>query len=91
MKKLILAASAMLMLFSCQNEQNEITTEKSALAQRKCASQDVLEAQLRADPTLMIRMNEIEAFTKNALLTKRLVNGKVVIPVVVNVLYRTAA
>jgi hypothetical protein len=91
MKKLILVASAMLMLFSCQNEQNEITTEKSALAQRKCASQDVLEAQLRADPTLMIRMNEIEAFTKNALLTKRLVNGKVVIPVVVNVLYRTAA
>lgn len=91
MKKLILAASAMLMLFSCQNEQNEITTEKSALTQRKCASQDVLEAQLRADPTLMIRMNEIEAFTKNALLTKRLVNGKVVIPVVVNVLYRTAA
>lgn len=91
MKKLILAASAMLMLFSCQNEQNEITTEKSALAQRKCASQDVLEAQLRAYPTLMIRMNEIEAFTKNALLTKRLVNGKVVIPVVVNVLYRTAA
>jgi hypothetical protein len=74
MKKLILVASAMLML-----------------AQRKCASQDVLEAQLRADPTLMIRMNEIEAFTKNALLTKRLVNGKVVIPVVVNVLYRTAA
>ncbi len=92
MKKLILLAFTGLMLFSCQNDQNEIATETDAVAaQRKCASQDVLEEQLRADPTLMIRMNEIEAFTKNAVLTKRLVNGKVVIPVIVNVLYRTAA
>jgi len=36
-------------------------------------------------------MNEIEAFTQKAMLTSRLVNGKVVIPVVVNVLYKTAA
>ena len=50
-----------------------------------------MEAQLKADPTLAIRMNQIEAFTQNAILTKRLVNGKVVIPVVVNVLYKTAA
>jgi hypothetical protein len=40
---------------------------------------------------LALRMNQIEAFTQNAMLTNRLVNGKVVIPVVVNVLYRTAA
>lgn len=92
MKKLILSAAAVLMLFSCQNEQNEIVApETNAMAQRKCASHEVLEEQLKADPTLMIRMNEIEAFTKNALLTRRLVNGKVVIPVVVNVLYKTAA
>jgi hypothetical protein len=36
-------------------------------------------------------MNQIESFTQNAMLTGRLVNGKVEIPVVVNVLYRTAA
>lgn len=92
MKKLILSAVAGLMLFSCQNEQNDSSNNLTdAVTQRKCASQDVLDAQLKADPTLAIRMNQIEAFTQNALLTKRLVNGKVVIPVVVNVLYKTAA
>jgi hypothetical protein len=91
MKKLILLTITGLMLFSCQNDQNEITTETAVAAQRKCASQDVLAEQLRADPTLMTRMNEIEKFTQKAILTKRLVNGKIEIPVVVNVLYRTTA
>jgi hypothetical protein len=36
-------------------------------------------------------MSKIEAFTEKAMLSGRLVNGKVEIPVVVNVLYRTAA
>jgi hypothetical protein len=92
MKKLILSAAACLMLFSCQNDQTEsLNDSTNAITQRKCATQDVLEAQLKADPTLAIRMNQIEAFTEKALLTKRLVNGKVEIPVVVNVLYKTAA
>jgi hypothetical protein len=92
MKKLILSAAACLMLFSCQNDQTEsLNDSTNAITQRKCATQDVLEAQLKADPTLAIRMNQIEAFTEKALLTKRLVNGKIEIPVVVNVLYRTAA
>jgi Pregnancy-associated plasma protein-A len=46
---------------------------------------------MKADPSLALRMNKIEAFTEKAMLTGRLVNGKVEIPVVVNVLYRTAA
>ncbi|MFE3868271.1 zinc metalloprotease [Flavobacterium sp. LS2P90] len=92
MKKILLTATAFLMLFSCQNDTTEtITPNASALTKRGCASQDVLAAQLKADPTLALRMNEIEAFTKNAILTNRLVNGKVEIPVVVNVLYRTTA
>jgi hypothetical protein len=92
MKKLILSAAACLMLFSCQNDQTELTTDATnAITQRKCATQDVLEAQLKADPSLAIRMNQIEEFTQNAILTKRLVNGKIEIPVVVNVLYRTTA
>jgi hypothetical protein len=92
MKKLILSAAACLLLFSCQNEQNETTNEPAnAVTERKCATQDVLEAQLKADPSLAIRMNQIEEFTQNAILTKRLVNGKIEIPVVVNVLYRTTA
>jgi hypothetical protein len=92
MKKILFSTAACLLLFSCQNDQKELANEQTnAITQRKCATQDVLEAQLIADPSLAIRMNQIEAFTKNALLTKRLVNGKVVIPVVVNVLYRTTA
>jgi hypothetical protein len=92
MKKIILSTAACLLLFSCQNDQTDLTKEETnAVTQRKCASHDVLEAQLSEDPSLAIRMNQIEAFTEKALLTKRLVNGKVVIPVVVNVLYRTAA
>ncbi|MFV7234865.1 zinc metalloprotease [Flavobacterium sp. ZB4R12] len=92
MKKILLTATAFLMLFSCQNDQTESTDPATnAVAQRGCASQEVLEAQLKADPTLALRMNQIEAFTEKAMLTGRLVNGKVEIPVVVNVLYKTAA
>ena len=92
MKKIILTATAFLMLFSCQNDTTETTTPNAtALTKRSCASQDVLAAQLKADPTLALRMNQIEAFTQNAVLNNRLVNGKVEIPVVVNVLYRTTS
>jgi len=92
MKKVLLSAVTALLLFSCQNDQTESTDSNvSAIAHRGCATQEVLEAQLKADPTLAIRMNEIEAFTNKALLTGKLVNGKVQIPVVVNVLYRTTA
>ncbi|KQO24838.1 peptidase M43 [Flavobacterium sp. Leaf82] len=92
MKKVLITAFTALVLFSCQNDQTESADSNvSAIAHRGCATQEVLEAQLKADPTLAIRMNEIEAFTNQALLTGKLVNGKVQIPVVVNVLYRTTA
>ncbi|MFV8269614.1 zinc metalloprotease [Flavobacterium sp. GT2N3] len=91
MKKIILSTVALLMLFSCQNETTEITSSTDAITKRGCASQEVLAAQMKADPTLALRMNEIEAFTEKAMLSARLVNGKVEIPVVVNVLYRTTA
>jgi hypothetical protein len=95
MKKVIISACIALMLFACQNDQSEAVNSDSAVASRRaCASQDVLNAQLKADPSLAIRMNEIEAFTaKHSLsnFTGRLVNGKIEIPVVVNVLYRTTA
>jgi hypothetical protein len=93
MKKFILITVASFLLYSCQNEQTSIDNnlESSALVQRKCASHDVLQEQLKENPLLAIKMNEIEAFTQKAFLTKKLVNGKIVIPVVVNLLYRTAA
>ncbi|MGO4771725.1 zinc metalloprotease [Flavobacterium sp. W22_SRS_FK3] len=92
MKKILFSAITALMLFSCQNEQTESTDSSLNVASRRgCATQEVLEEQLKADPMLAIRMNEIEAFTQKSILTNRLVNGKIEIPVVVNVLYRTTA
>jgi len=93
MKKILLSASLLAMLFSCQSEDSKIVAENNAAA-RQCASQEVLERQLREDPEMALRMNKIEEFTEN--FTKnnpnyRLVNGKIEIPVVVNVLYRTTA
>ncbi|UWY27847.1 zinc metalloprotease [Flavobacterium sp. TR2] len=96
MKKVIITTFAALMLFACQNDQSaeSANADASVPSRRGCATQEVLEAQLKADPSLAIRMNEIETFTiqhegKN--FTGRLVNGKIEIPVVVNVLYRTTA
>jgi hypothetical protein len=92
MKKIILTATVILLLISCQNDDIESTTPTTnTIALRSCATQEVLAAQMAADPTLVIRMNQIEAFTQKAILTNRLVNGKIEIPVVVNVLYRTDA
>ncbi|WP_338648381.1 zinc metalloprotease [Flavobacterium sp. KS-LB2] len=91
MKNFFLPAVALLMLYSCQNETAEINPSADAITKRGCASQEVLAAQMKEDPTLALRMNEIEAFTQKAMSTARLVNGKVQIPVVVNVLYRTTA
>lgn len=92
MKKILLSAAAVLMLFSCQNETIETSApEASASLKRGCASEEVLARQLKADPTLALRMNKIEELTNKAIASGRLVNGRIEIPVVVNVVYRTAA
>lgn len=71
-------------------EENETTA-----TQRQCSSHDVLEAQLKADPSLGQRMREIEAFTQRVAANpgayRLLADGTIEIPVVFNVLYRTAA
>jgi hypothetical protein len=79
-----------LFLSNDNNEAMAISTAKSTVA-KEPVPDEVLKSQLAADPTLATRMNQIESFTQNAMLTGRLVNGKVEIPVVVNVLYRTAS
>jgi hypothetical protein len=91
MKKILVLGSAVLLLFSCQNEDDNATTASAPAAKRLCATQEVYEAQLKADPGFALRRNQIESFTEQAVSQGRLVNGKVVIPVVVNVLYKTTA
>jgi hypothetical protein len=63
------------MLFSCQNETTESAPETNAIAQRGCASQDVLLAQMKADPKLALRMKRLKHSQKiNA--SARIVDGK---------------
>lgn len=97
-KVLALPVAALCLLTACQkNDANKqpapdepVTTE---VAQR-CASYEVLEEQMKADPELRKRRAEIEAQTQNVLKNKSayrmLADGTIEIPVIVHVLYRTA-
>jgi Pregnancy-associated plasma protein-A len=99
MKKLLLSASVLFFMFSCQNEEaNSVNQVEPSVAisfdkvaRRGCASQEMLELQLKQDPGLAQRMADIENHTKNAISAGRLVNGVIEIPMVFNVLYNTAA
>ena len=90
------------LMFSCQKTNNEIVSNEelvkpnlATLTSRGCASHAVHAQQLAQNPELAGKMNSIESFTdqfaKDASSNARLVNGKIEIPVVFNVLYRTAA
>ena len=94
MKKISLALILFTIFAGCKKNNSADLEITNTISQRSCAANDVLQAQLAADPTLRIRMDELEAFTKKSIATGeiyRLVNGVIEIPVVVNVLYRTAA
>jgi hypothetical protein len=92
MKKIILSASLLMLLFSCtENDSTDLVSATNEVAHRGCASHDVLLNKLNEDPKLADRMNEIESFTILAIKEGRLVNGRIEIPVVVNVLYKTTA
>ena len=96
MKKILLSAVSLLLLVSCSNDETNSSTNDLAATttheyHRGCASHEVHEQQLRENPELAIKMAEIERFTQNAIANGRLVNGKIEIPVVVNVLYKTTS
>lgn len=75
----------------------EKTDAEEANAQfsgRQCAAMDVLESQFTADPGLKARMSDIENFTDRVIQKRafaRLENGVLIIPVVVNVIYRASS
>lgn len=92
MKKTLLSVFTLLLCISCSND--ESSTENSSVVKhdhRGCASHSVLEEQLKNNPNLANRMQQIEELTANAISHGRLVNGRIEIPVVVNVLYKTTA
>jgi Pregnancy-associated plasma protein-A len=78
-----------------KNDDVSSTPSSPVAAHRGCASQEVLEAQLKADPAFAARRAAIESFSarfqENAVAGRLLANGTIEIPVVVNVVYKTAA
>ncbi|MBI1781063.1 MAG: zinc metalloprotease [Sphingobacteriales bacterium] len=65
----------------------------AAPTKRMCASMEVLQEQLKAYPTLQSRMDALEKTTQNFIKNKslyRLSGDTMIIPVVVNVVYRAA-
>lgn len=96
-RSFLVLAGSLLFITSCNktgSKSEEAVADDVVATQRHCAAADVLDEQLKADPALAQRMNEIEDFTQRVMAHPeqfRLVNGIVEIPVVFNVLYRTAA
>lgn len=100
MKKLVILFGVALLMASCsKNERPAENPEKEpealAASIRKCGSMEVLQQQLQKDPSLGSRMKAIETHTqrliKEGSLSRLLPDGSIQIPVVVNLLYRTAA
>ncbi|MBL0233569.1 MAG: zinc metalloprotease [Chitinophagaceae bacterium] len=99
MKKIFLfIAGSILLALGCNKSTDQQLDPAGdapvAVTTRHCATEEVFQEQLKADPSLAQRMASIEEFTRNFANNPdagRLVNGVMEIPVVVNVLWRTAS
>src|SRR5687768_6374735 len=93
----VVIAAGCLFVIGCNksytDNENTIPEEEIAATQRKCAAQEVLEVQMKADPSLRQRMEALEEFTRRVIAdpatSKLLPSGIIEIPVAVNVLYKT--
>jgi hypothetical protein len=98
-KTIFMLGIASAILASCESNENiQNLSEDNQIsnidAHRGCASDEVLKDQIANDPELAMKIAQIESFTQAKMadnFESRLVNGVIEIPVVVNVLYRTAA
>ncbi|WP_125932466.1 M43 family zinc metalloprotease [Hymenobacter glacialis] len=106
MNKLYITALALLGSAApllAQNTQNRPATRVAPIKEaatllngRACATMEVYDAQLAADPAMALRMKEIEAQTRKylsqpPLIQRRATGAIITIPVVVHVVYNTAA
>lgn len=94
MRKLFAYVMAGSLFFAACTEKVVSTEEESGSevpAQRMCAAMEVLDAQLAANPKLRARMESIELQTRQFIESGRInAAGQIEIPVIVNVIYRTA-
>ncbi|MBC5837481.1 hypothetical protein [Flavobacterium muglaense] len=89
MKKLVLAASVVFLMFSCQSDETNLDATPAAQAisaKRSCATQDMLEIQLKNDPTLAKKLQDMELKNASAMATGKIINGVLEIPVVLSFL-----
>ncbi len=97
--KILTLIAGFLLFISCNKTtdtppENILPDEEVKATQRQCGAYEVLLAQLAADPSQAQRMAAIEEFTRRVIENPqayRLENGRIVIPVIVNVLYNTPA
>lgn len=97
MKKIVLSLAIVSLLFSCNKQEDSITSTTTdanlveTTGKRGCYSDEHLKDQLAADPSLAKRMEEFELNAAQAIAQGRIVDGVLEIPVVFNVLYKTTA
>lgn len=96
MRKITFTLLGITLLFTaCQKSvaPSDGSGETQAITKRTCASYDVLQEQLKADPTLRQKMDQIETFTQRLIQSGKVsnTNSTIEIPVVVHVIYNTAA
>lgn len=99
MRKLAYALCATIVFFAACKKSvspsvDNVADEPQAITKRYCAADEILQQQLQTDPGLQQRMNQIEEFTNRFIQSgemSRLVGDTIEIPVVVHVLYNTAA
>jgi Pregnancy-associated plasma protein-A len=99
-RSIVLLAGITLLVLGCNKsvkmEESASTQDQvNASNQRICAADEVLKEQLREDPALAGRMQEIEDFVQRFVSdptsSRLLPDGTIEIPVVVNVVYNTTA
>lgn len=92
MRKLALASCLLALFFiGCKKSDapEDSSDNASAITKRTCGSYEVLQEQLKADPGLQARMDQIEAFTKKFIASERYrqTTSTINIPVIVHVVY----
>jgi len=99
MKSVIAICLLMFIMMGCTDSSNQdimVQSIDEPILMRTCYSHEHLQEQLLEDPSLAIRMQAIEDFTKRIELDKsprtlQLLGDTIQIPIVVNVLYKTSA
>jgi hypothetical protein len=107
LRALALGMLSSVILFSCKKSLNStdaplstdnLVSAEANPARRSCASYEVLQQQLQDDPSYQKRLDEIEAFTANYIRQQSKLSGTnilsgstLIVPVVVNVVYRSSS